>query len=295
MNTISAVELCDYSVVRIAGADRREFLQGQLTQDIGEATPQQSVATGWTNAKGRLLCVGQLIDWHDAFYLPLPRDIAEGVARRLKMFVLRAKVTIDSPELGIAGLTGRAGEAIGVGALELPPESGAVRASAERCVARVAGDPQRAWVIGAVPAADFQMTEPVEWQRSNIRAGLPEITAGSSELFTPQMLNLDLLGAISFTKGCYVGQEIVARTQNLGRIKRRMYRFRVESTEPFHPGQLLYGPDDLTGKIVSCASDDTATEILAVIAIKSADDEWFTDAKRSIPVTRQPLPYTIGG
>jgi len=297
-NTIDAVKLEHYSVLRISGADRGEFLQGQLTQDVGEVTPQRSVLTGWTNAKGRLLVVGQLINWNNAFYLPLPADIAPGVAQRLGMFVLRADVAIDLPDLRISGLSSPIDEAIRIGDLELPPAPGACRAGDDVCLARMVGDPARAWLIGPgfinnQPAEDSPVIDDGHWRLANIQAGLPEISAGSTEMFTPQMLNLDLLSAISFTKGCYVGQEIVARTQNLGRIKRRMYRFRAESGQDFVPGQLLFGPDDMTGKIVSCARDGAATELLAVIAIKSADDAWFADAKRSLPVDRRPLPYSI--
>ena len=113
------------------------------------------------------------------------------------------------------------------------------------------------------------------------------------EQFTPQMLNLDLLGAISFTKGCYVGQEIVARTQNLGRIKRRLYRFRADSANDFEPGQLLYGPENKTGKIVSCARSGTATDLLAVIAIESAKSDWFAEAEYRTMLIQEPLPYSI--
>ena len=132
-----------------------------------------------------------------------------------------------------------------------------------------------------------------EWTIRNIRAGIPEIQRATSEAFVPQMLNLDLLGGVSFTKGCYVGQEIVARTQNLGRIKRRMHRFRSESEHRFASGELMYGPDKATGKIVSCSHDGHATELLAVIAIDSSDKQWFADEGGTLPVEQQLLPYSI--
>jgi len=296
-SVINACDLNSYSILRISGNDRSQFLQGQLTQDLGTVDARHSALTGWTTAKGRLLAVGQLMDWNESIYLPLPATIAESVARRLRMFVLRADVRIDFPDLQGLGLVGESTDPLNIGGLELPPESGACRANDDLCVARVGGDPVRAWAIGnglaidalLAPSGTGLITE-TEWLLHDIHAGIPTIGPETSELFIPQMLNLDLLDGISFTKGCYVGQEIVARTQNLGRIKRRMYRFRAETDRPCQPGQLLSGPDDATGRIVSCARDNQATEMLAVIPVAAADGQWYADENRTIILQRQPLP-----
>jgi len=259
---------------------------------------RRSALTGWTSAKGRLLAVGQLMDWNESVYLSLPTTIAESVARRLRMFVLRADVQIDFPDLQSFGLVGENTDALEIDGLELPPEHGACRASDDLCVARIVGDPVRAWAIGNMRTIETTMSgtdriTETEWLLHNIRAGIPAVAPETTETFVPQMLNLDLLGGISFTKGCYVGQEIVARTQNLGRIKRRMYRFRIETDQSCQPGQLLFGPDDATGRIVSCAPDNRATELLAVVPISASDDPWHTDEDRKIVLQRQPLPYPV--
>jgi folate-binding protein YgfZ len=295
---INVCELKSYSILRISGKDRNQFLQGQFTQDLDVIDTRRSALTGWTTAKGRLLAIGQLMDWNESIYLPLPATIAESVARRLTMFVLRADVEIDFPDLQSFGLVGESTDALDIDGLELPPEPGACRASDNLCVARVAGDPVRAWAIGnlqtigtATSGAD-RITE-TEWLLQNIRAGIPAVGLETTETFIPQMLNLDLLDGISFTKGCYVGQEIVARTQNLGRIKRRMYRFRTESNPSCQPGQLLFGPDDATGRIVSCARDKGAIEMLAVIPISASDGPWHIDEDRTIILQRKPLPYPV--
>jgi folate-binding protein YgfZ len=295
-----AFNIEDQSILRISGADRYTFLQGQLTQDVDSLTPRNSALTGWTTAKGRLLLVGQLMTWNDAIYLPVATDVANQVAERLSLFVLRADVQIDvPPELNLMGLSAGAADPATVDGLEVPAEPGACRSSDTLCVARVVGDPTRLWVIGtpeetaAIRATTNSLLSAGEWTLRNIRAGIPEIQQTTSEAFVPQMLNLDLLGGVSFVKGCYVGQEIVARTQNLGRIKRRMYRFRAESEHSFTSGELIYGPDKATGKIVSCSHDGRATELLAVIAIDSAGGQWFTNEDLTLPVERQPLPYLI--
>ena len=295
-----AFDLENQTLLRISGADRNKFLQGQLTQDVDALSPLKSALAGWTNAKGRLLFVSQLMAWNESIYLPVATDIAEQVAKRLSLFVLRADVQIDAPpELNLMGLfTGAADPATVVG-LEVPAEPGACRSSDSLCLARVVGDPTRLWAIGtpevtaAMQAKTNSLLSAGEWTIRNIRAGIPEIQRATSEAFIPQMLNLDLLGGVSFTKGCYVGQEIVARTQNLGRIKRRMHRFRSESEHQFASGELLYGPEKATGKIVSCIRDGDSTELLAVIAIESSGGYWFADEDRTLPVERQPLPYLI--
>jgi folate-binding protein YgfZ len=292
-NEIKTFELEGYTVLKIGGADRRDFLQGQLTQDVTRVTAQQSLLAGWTTAKGRLLAVGQLIDWGDAFYLPLPSDTAPGVAQRLGMFVLRAEVSIELVDMNIAGLAVPADSPIDIGNLHLPNETGACVSDDSFCLARIVDDPSRAWALGDIPA-DLQGGQSSEaWKLANVQAGIPEIVSGASEQFTPQMLNLDLLGGISFTKGCYVGQEIVARTQNLGRIKRRMYRFHSDSDSPLASGDLLHGPEAVTGKVVAGIRSNDGTEMLAVVAIDSASGDWYSDEECSAPIQLRELPYDI--
>ena len=299
VNVINVFDLKNHSILRISGEDRHEFLQGQLTQDLDSLGPWQSALAGWTTAKGRSLVISQLMQWNEAIYMPVSADIVGQVAKRLSMFVLRANVKIDSPDVSLVGLVTDTGDPVTINGLEVPLEPGACRANDTLFLARVIGDSSRLWVIGTPEAVgDIQDTASIrlsaeDWTLRNIRAGIPDIQLETSELFIPQMLNLDLLGGVSFTKGCYVGQEIVARTQNLGRIKRRMYRFRSKSEHRFAAGGLLYGPDNATGKIVLCSRDDPFTELLAVIAIDSAGGHWFADEGRSLPVEKMPLPYSV--
>ena len=106
MMSISAVTLSGYSLVRISGAERTNFLQGQLTQDIDQVSNEQSELAGWASAKGRLLMVTQLIAWQKSYYLPVPTDISEALIQRLRMFVLRAKVDVELSDLPVIGLLG---------------------------------------------------------------------------------------------------------------------------------------------------------------------------------------------
>ena len=297
--TIRAIELDACRLLRIGGEDRLEFLQGQLTQDVTRISQEGAAWAGWASAKGRLLATGQLLGTADALLWPLPADIVEGVTRRLGMFRLRARVDLEVADWKIVGLCGLDPDTDFVsGDLRLGTE-GAV-AVADMVGARVLGDPSRAWLCGPTDtlvqwctSSGFASGSAAEWRLLDIRAGLPSVVSATSETFVPQMLNLDLLDGISFTKGCYVGQEIVARTQNLGRIKRRMHRFGTAMTVRLEPGASIYGPAAATGKVVMIAPADDGMELTAVIAIDDADGDWFADEARTVRLERLTLPYRI--
>jgi len=296
-----AVELKHYRVLAVGGQERADFLQGQLTQDVGRVDETHSALAGWATAKGRLLAVGQLIATPDALLWPLPADIAAGVARRLGMFLLRTKADIGITDHAVFGLCGLApGESVTIGGLELGTGPGATAIGAACAVARVIGDATRAWLCGPPDTirswcddAGFVAADENEWHLLDIRAGLPTIVAATSEAFIPQMLNLDLLDGISFTKGCYVGQEIVARTQNLGRIKRRMYRFRFAGASMPGPGATIFGPESATGKVVNSTAFNDTAELTAVIAIEHSSETWFVDESRTMRLEPLRLPYSI--
>ncbi|MFW2405062.1 MAG: YgfZ/GcvT domain-containing protein [Gammaproteobacteria bacterium] len=298
---LKAVRLDDYRVLSISGDERVDFLQGQLTQDVMRIDPDHGALAGWATAKGRLLAVGQLIATPDALLWPLPASIVDGVQRRLGMFLLRANAAIVVTDHSVLGLCGLDAEAdVSIGPLRLPAEPGATAHDGDLIAARLVGDPARAIVLGPADAVSelslddrFAGADENDWCLQDIRAGLPTVVAATSEAFVPQMVNLDLLDGISFTKGCYVGQEIVARTQNLGRIKRRMYGFRQEQPPAVAPGDTLYGPDHATGKVVMTARDGEALELTAVIPIEHSAAAWFADEARASRLTALSPPYSI--
>jgi folate-binding protein YgfZ len=294
-NTISTARLDAFRVLIISGPDRVEFLQGQLTQDVTKLETTGTSLAGWASAKGRLLAAGQLIAAGDEIWWPLPADIVGGVAQRLKMFVLRSDVKIVISTMPISGLFGVAGlDQLKIVGNAVPLASQPSRLADRSLIVRVAGDPDRAWLIGpTAEATGFGPAGESAWTLQSIRTGQPFIVTDTQELFVPQMLNLDLIGAISFDKGCYVGQEIVARTQNLGRIKRRMYRFTTDNTVELPPGAGIYGPDNATGKVVLSSENKMPGELLAVVPINAASGPWFADKTRSSKLAGQPLPYRI--
>ena len=294
---IRATRLDTFCMLIISGPDRADFLQGQLTQDILKLETAGTALAGWASAKGRLLAVGQLIATDDEIWWPLPADIIDGIEKRMKMFVLRARVKIVQSTMPVSGILGiHELDRLQIAGATVPLEDQPSRLVDGSIVVRVIGDPDRAWLIGpAAEAGEFEIAPESRWVLQSIRTGLPYIVADTQEQFVPQMLNLDRIGAISFDKGCYVGQEIVARTQNLGRIKRRMYRFTTSNTTQLPPSVVIYGPDNATGKVVLSSENEKPGELLAVVPIDAATGPWFADELKSVKLTNQPLPYPIIG
>lgn len=270
--------------IRISGADRAQFLQGQLTQDVGRAVPDATIFAGWADVKGRLLWAGRMFALDQSFCLIVPNGIADTIAARLRMYVLRARVVIDLPDLQLAGV--RRIDALPT-ASEWPAGARLVRDS---------HDSSRAWLIGsgATPGAAGAMAtmSPQEWLLDDIRAGLPEIGSHTTGEFVPQMVNLDLLDAISFDKGCYIGQEIVARMRYLGRVKRRMLRFSGTGTPP-GAGDPVHASRGVVGKFVAAASSGCSFECLAVVHVDDWPGPFFVDAGGGQPLAEQTLPYRI--
>lgn len=283
-------------LLRVGGADRSSFLQGQLTQDLRTITPTRSAPSGWTNAQGRLLLVGQLFAWDDACWLTAPASGAEALARRLRQFVLRARVTVDLAPTPPRGLLAAADAGIDAPDV-LPPEPLACRTGAGWCVLRVAGDGARLIVLGEPPAlaAGPAMTpaDSGAWLLADVRAGLPAIDPANEAAFVPQMVNLDLLGGVHFAKGCYSGQEIINRTRHLGRIKRRMLRFGCEAAATPPPGAAIHGAAGEAGRVVTAAAAPRGCELLAVTQLEALAGPLFADAGRRWPLTQLPLPYAI--
>ena len=232
-----AVAQLDFlTVVRVSGSDALDYLQGQLTADIGEVSASVSRSAAWCSAKGRVLALFRLFaDPAGGYRMVCERWFAAALLARLRMFILRSDVRIAEAgdEIEVAGIAG-------VSALPGPLAAWAGTAGVddatvfgEVAIARVPGRHRRFLVLG--PAADIgpiarartagrvRRTGAGAWRLADICAGVARITADASGAFLPQMLNLDRLRAVSFEKGCYVGQEIVARAQHLGRVKRRAY------------------------------------------------------------------------
>ncbi|HVN42693.1 MAG TPA: hypothetical protein VMT50_07895 [Steroidobacteraceae bacterium] len=292
------------SVLRIGGPDAATFLQGQLTNDTRLLADGRTQLSACNTAHGRVIAVLRLRQQEDAIFALLPADLAVRVATHLRKFILRAKVELLHAHDLMVGAVVTDTEALGAmlervdeSALTLSPVplSGVTDIVTFKYAPgrEVVVAPPAAWraIRGlSVTRASEQASN--EWLAEDIRAGLPQVTAVSSEQFVPQMLNLDLLEGISFAKGCYTGQEIVARTQNLGRIKRRALRYTVAGGAAPAPMQgLMLDGTKVAEVLMSAALPTGAVELLAVTNLESRGRELeLPDGRRAVPA---PLPYPV--
>ncbi|NKF21782.1 CAF17-like 4Fe-4S cluster assembly/insertion protein YgfZ [Solimonas marina] len=264
--------------LRISGADAETFLQGQLSNDIGRLSTENAQISSYNSAKGRMLAVLLLVRVHDEIFIELPRAIAEATLKRLKMFVLRSKVTIvradDIDALAVLG----DGAADALAALDLPaPEAPLACAAGANglTVVRRLGTSPRYSVLGAadaIAALRARLPPPgltaegTHWRRADIDAGVPVVWPETSDHFVAQMANLDQLGGISFDKGCYTGQEIIARLHYLGQLKRRMFTARIAAAAPA-PGSAIFadGETQAAGEIVDAVDDGDGLSVATLV------------------------------
>jgi len=254
LSTERAAKLEHYGLLLAAGADARAFLHAQLTHDIENLPPGRARYAGWCTAKGRLLATFLVVPYSGGFLLQLARDLVPSVQKRLSMFILRAKVKLtDATEhwqqYGIRGDSGLADDL----AVSEEPGKVTVRIDAQRCL-----------VLADKPVASTIPSD--EWMLAEVRAGRALITQATQDQFVPQMVNLELAGGVDFHKGCYPGQEIVARAQYRGEVKRRLYRL---GGAALAAGQPLYtdGAAEPAGTVVNAAGGES----LAVLQVAAGD------------------------
>jgi tRNA-modifying protein YgfZ len=299
--------LTDRGLIRASGEEAGLFLQNLLTNDAKNQRAEQALYNAFCTAKGRMLA--GFLQWRDGsdYLLQLSGDIHAAVLKRLGMYVLRSKVKLTNAtdEFALIGACGpKARDAVrGLGA---DPEALlGVASFAGGLVIRLA--PERYEIAARVEAlGDIWNTlkeaaRPVGthvWRWLEIQAGIPRISGRIQEEFVPQMANFELIGGVSFKKGCYPGQEIVARTQYLGKLKRRMYLAHCPGTEAPEVGAHLYGPDTAEqscGMVVDAAkAPGGGYDLLAVIQMASAESGDVRMGSLGGPrLAFKPLPYAV--
>ena len=281
-------DLSQHGVLAIRGKDAEAFLQGQFTNDVLHLDAGHSQLNGYCSPKGRLLASFRLWREDDSFLLSLPRAMLETVTKRLQMFVMRSAVSLEDASerrvrLGVAG-PDAAAELSGL-ITTLPAADNEVTRSGGFTVLRLPGAQPRFEVHGAL-AAMHKLWDVLNvrgapvgtaaWELLEIRAGIPAILPETADAFVPQMVNYQLIGGVNFKKGCYPGQEVVARMQYLGKLKRQMYLARVDSPASPRPGDDVYSQDDpeqSAGKIVNAQPHpDGGYQVLAVVQIASREN-----------------------
>jgi folate-binding protein YgfZ len=254
--------LSRYGLLSVSGDDAREFLHAQLTNDIENLPSSRAALAGWCSAKGRLLASFLVIPAAPGFLLQLSLDLVPGVVKRLSMFVLRSKVKI-ADESGQWHQFGVWGD--GVPGLDVPGEALGVAEKGSVIAVRAAN--ARFLVLSRDPALFAGATPVLEslWTLDEIRAGRALISAATQDQFVPQMVNYDTLGAVNFQKGCYPGQEIVARAQYRGQVKRRMKLLQAPPGIELRPGEKFEG-----GTVVDVAPAENGSALLAVMPVDAA-------------------------
>ena len=303
------VPLVHLGVIRAAGEESAPFLHNLFSNDVKKLAGDEAQWNSFNSPKGRMLASMLLWAEEGGYALALSSDILAPMHKKLSMYVLRSKVKLTdaSGETALIGVTGPNARPI-IEALGLPAASGDMRqgsADGMRCIrlnptAYVLAVPtdRAASVFEQALAAGATRAGTDAWQLAMIRAGLPLITAATQEEFVAQMLNYELIGGVNFKKGCYPGQEIVARTQYLGKLKKRMYRVRIDAEQAPAAGTDLFTPafgEQSAGKLVNvAASPDGGFEALAVMQISCADTgEIHLGSPTGITLMLLDLPYSV--
>jgi tRNA-modifying protein YgfZ len=297
-------------LLRFSGPEANTFLQGQVSNDTRRLGAGEPLLASYCTAQGRVISLLHLLPHSSGIIALLPRDVLLPTMQGLRKFVLRAKVDIAdvSERWGVIGQHG--GEALRAAGIPVPDASSGYVEAAGLGVGRVREGSSRYWVIGATESlaehgiAGDGLDSPggsrdapaaeQDWRLANIRDGLPQVYAATREMFIPQMLNLDLIDGISFTKGCYTGQEIIARTQHLGRIKRRMFRLRLPPGD-WAIGQALRLADGRAGRLAELVPVGEAFEALAVLNIEAGAAgaaEAEVAPNDAVAALELPLPYS---
>ena len=302
-------DLSQYGLIRASGEEARDFLQNQFSNDVNLIEAGQSQLSAYCNPKGRILAAFRLFIRSESFYLRLPVDILEPVLKRLRMFILRSKVTLDdaSDELARFGFAGAdAPQRLAEILSSVPFDPDQVTHEDGITTLRLPGPIPRYEFHGDTDAIAAlwrrlaRQAQPVGtegWRWLNIQAGIPEISTETIEAFVPQMVNLSALNGVSFKKGCYPGQEVVARMHYLGKLKRRMYLAHVAHDNPPAPGDNLFSATSdaqSVGKVVEAAvSPKGGYDLLAVIQIASIEETIHLGSADGPQLEIGELPYTV--
>lgn len=304
------MDLSHLSILRANGDDAQTFLQGQTSNDIRQVSTTHSQLSAYCNPKGRMLAILRIFKHGEAYCLQLPTPLAEATLKRLRMFVMRAKVKIElaDAELVRIGLSGPNAERLVTEIAGAAPARAddsltvngttVLRLSGPHARFEIIASPEHMLMIWKTLAIHAKPAGTTAWSWLDIMAGIPTILPGTVEEFVPQMANLELVGGVSFTKGCYPGQEIVARMHYLGRLKQRMFRAHVEMAQPPLPGAPVFAPDlpgQSTGSVVDAqVSPDGGVDLLAVVHLSSFETGALHVASSEGPrMILKDLPYSL--
>ena len=293
-------------ILAVRGPDASKFLQGQLTCNLGYLNEGQSSLGARCTPKGRMQSSFRILSEGDGFLLAMARELVEPQLADLGRYAVFSKSTLrdESGDWVRFGLSQGDGLLVSLG-LELPQTTDSVTRQNGRIAIRLPDGRAELWArsdeaetLLARLASQLPQAPLNDWLLAQIRAGIGQVTISTRELFIPQMINLQALGGVSFKKGCYTGQEIVARMQYLGKLKRHLYRLATQEPgeELPPPGLELYSPvhGSSVGEVVLAASFDGGMELLAVLQDDAAADGRIAlGSPDGLPLNLLDLPYEL--
>ena len=291
------------ALLNIQGVDAHKFLQGQTTTDFKEVTPEQSRLGGYANLKGRLLFSFRAIEWPaQSIHLVLDENLLSIAKSTLQKFIVFSKAQINTPDICTIGLIGADSEKLLNEHLGFcPTEINQTISNEHMSITRLHGEHR--WLLLVSASAIDQLWQTLsqqaqigtinDWRLAQISAGESPVLAETTELYQPQELNFLALNAISYNKGCYTGQEIIARLYFRGKLKQWMHRFQVNTTQLPALNSIVY---DETGHnqghvVLAAHTDQQTIELLAIVRHDYCQSVFLGEEK--LPLQLLELPYVI--
>ena len=240
------------SVLTISGDDANEFLQGQMTQSTDALYDKKIHLTSFCNPQGRVIATALIQLWNEAYYLIVSSDLIDDLSNHLSRYILRSKVIIRKSELNVFGIHKK--------------DASEIDEADNQSLRSLANDDERFVLL----SNEYEGRDSIvkkDWILKDIKSGIPIIHKVNSLEYIPQMLNLDHLEGINFSKGCYTGQEVIARVQHRGKIKQRLYRIKAKTDMVFAPKDKIEHLGKQVGNVLSSSLTDNTCDGLAVINV----------------------------
>ncbi|WP_447768610.1 CAF17-like 4Fe-4S cluster assembly/insertion protein YgfZ [Pseudomonas kilonensis] len=291
-------------ILAVRGVDAGKFLQGQLTCNLDYLSDSRASLGARCTQKGRMQSSFRILLEGDGVLMAMATELLEPQLADLKKYAVfsKSKLTDESAAWVRFGLENADKALAGLG-LELPSDTDSVTRHETLIALRVSPGRAELWApaeqaqtLRTRLGAELAETDLNPWLLGQIRAGIGQVMPATRELFIPQMLNLQAVGGVSFKKGCYTGQEIVARMQYLGKLKRRLYRLQLDASELPEPGTALFSPThgSSIGEVVMAARGEGNIELLAVLQAEAAEDDNLHLGTLEGPRLQQlDLPYEL--
>lgn len=304
MPTQSYIPLPEFGLMQVSGKQAAQFLQGQLTCDVSEVTATQSCLGALCDIKGRVHATFQLLFYHGAYYFLLPHCMVAHLMQCLQKYAVFSAVQLAdvTGHWHIVGVMGSDVASLLQEQHLLPQlDCGAAVTSDQGISLRLAGSPARfvllleqrqslSFIDASLPKGTVEV-----WQVCDIAAGIPTVYPQTQAQFTPQQLNYPAIGGVSFNKGCYLGQEIIARTHYLGQAKSRLYRMAFQARDSVLPGTpVCNGDNELQGTVINCAKErENSYQALICLQNQAISHTIYLNDSKGPILKRLELPYTV--